>query len=873
MKNARKPDKFVFGRIAVLLVCLLAALGPVCVAADTAVENETPSRIGMSWDTLHTFGDPERENTKIVIQQLNGADTLILPSAMSPSRVTLYWDELSPVELTVSGAVGSVQVKNGEAFDLSVLCEGEDYAITLRAGEEEYALNVLFSEYVSAMYLVSDDPVNEGRAWVESSADKSNKATGSMILQKADGSVIYSDRLTQIKGRGNSTWKAEKKPYQIKLESKADLLETGNKENKSKTWILLANHYDPTLLRNTLMLNFGSALGMEFGIETDYVDLYYDGEYRGSYLLTEKVEVGSGRVDITNLEVANEEANPEQDVEDLPVATATTSNGATYTYCVGMVSPADITGGYLLEMDLGVRAVEEVSYFYTKRGEYVVVKSPEYASKEEMEYIATLYQEYEDAVYNGGIHPENGKAYTQYVDLESTVRYYLLNEFAKNRDVFHSSTYLYKEAGTDVMTMGPLWDYDLCLGKGGGEQYTGNVTAEGISAAGSGFGAALMKLEDFRTAAKEMYEAEIYPLIKDVILGDVDAVSETGVLHSLACYAQNIAASARCNAALWGGEEEWSASVSYLEGFMTRRVEWLQEHLAQIVSEEDLTFSEYIDVSENHWFYEGVHKAKRYGLMYGTGGDTFEPYSYVRRAHVAQVLYRMAGEPLAAYEQKFSDVSPTDWFGNGITWAANTKLITGYPDGTFKPNQVITREDLAVLLYRYIGSPESSGAASLDEFADGDKVSNYARDAVIWAVGEGLIQGYDDRTIQPQGVATRAELAVLLVRFYDVVNGLNRPEEGEQESSGTTESNPVEEGVESEQPGVVETEGQPPEEDNSQGFAPEGTDSDTELSEKSGTETETIQPDMEEPAVGDLEREEDSETESEMKEEMNYAVG
>ena len=872
MNKARNRDKFIFCRIAVLVICLLAVLGSVCVAADTVVENETPAQLQMNWDTLHTFGDPEQVNTKILIQKLNGANTLILPSAMSPSRVVLHWDELSSAELTAAGTAGSVLVKNGEAFDLSALCEGENYAITLRAGEEEYALNVLFSEHVSAMYLVSDDPVNEGRTWVESSADKSNKATGSMILQKADGSVIYNDRLTQIKGRGNSTWKAEKKPYQIKLASKADLLETAKEENKSKTWILLANHYDPTLLRNTLMLNFGSALGMEFVIETDYVDLYYDGEYRGSYLLTEKVEVGSGRVDITDLEDANEKANPEKDVEELPIATATTANGATYTYCEGMVSPADITGGYLLEMDLGVRAVEEVSYFYTKRGEYVVVKSPEYASKEEMEYIATLYQEYEDAVYNGGIHPDNGKAYTQYVDLKSTVRYYLLNEFAKNRDVFHSSTYLYKKAGTDVMTMGPLWDYDLCLGKGGGEQYTENVKAEGISAAGSGFGAALMKLEDFRTATKEMYETEIYPLIKGVILGDVDAVSETGALHSLAGYVQHITASARCNAALWGGEEEWSASVSYLEEFMTCRVEWLKEHFAQIVSEEDMTFSEYIDVSENHWFYEGVHKAKRYGLMYGTGGDTFDPYSYVQRAHVAQALYRMAGEPLAAYEQKFFDVSPTDWFGNGITWAANIKLITGYPDGSFKPTQVITREDLAVLLYRYIGSPKG-GTASLDEFTDGDKVSNYARDAVVWAVGEGMIQGYDDRTIQPQGVATRAELAVLLVRFYDVVNGLNRPEEETPESSGTTEAKPAEKVVEPEQSGVEETEDQTTEEENLGEPALENTDPDAEQPEEPGVETEAAHPDMDASAAEGLEREENSETELEMKEEMDYAVG
>ena len=778
MDRSTGRNKFIFGRAVVLLACMLAALISVCAAA--AIAADKPAQPGVDWSTLHAYGDGEKESTRIGIQNIDGVNTLVLPSAVSPSAVILSWDVQDSVAVTVSGSKGITPWNSGEALDLTKLCNEGDYTLSFlapfRGESSRYELKILFSGQVSAMYLVSDDPANEGRVWVESSADKSNKATGSMILQKADGTLVYNDAVTQIKGRGNSTWKAEKKPYQIKLASKTDLLETGTDENKSKTWVLLANYYDPALLRNTLMLNFGSALGMGAVIESTPVDLYYDGEYRGSYLLSEKVEVGTGRVDITDLEDANEEANPGVDIEEFPTATATTANGATYTYCEGMASPEDITGGYLLEMDLGVRAVEEVSYFYTKRGEYVVVKSPEYAGREEMEYIATLYQEYEDAVYNGGIHPENGKAYTEYVDLESAVRYYLINEFAKNRDVFHSSTYLYKEAGKDVMTMGPLWDYDLCLGKGGGDQLTEDIMPEGISAAASGFGAALMKREDFRELAKEMYATELYPLIKNVMLGDADAVSENGGMHALVYYAGTIAASAQCNALIWGEEEKWSASVEYLNDFIVRRAEWLKEYLAQLSADDDLVRSEYIDVFETDWFCEGVHKAAEYGLMYGIGGDAFDPGSNVQRAHVSQALYRMAGEPLAAYEQKFSDVSPTDWFGNGITWAANIGLIGGYPDGSFKPTNVITREDLAVLLYRYQGMPEVDESI-LDIFPDAAEISGYARKAVAWAAQEGLYKGYDDGSIQPKGVANRAELAVLLVRFYENFNGLTPPEE------------------------------------------------------------------------------------------------
>ena len=824
MKQYNRRNKFIFKRSVVLLLSLAAALVSVCAAGAVAAEQTRSEACGVDWSTLHSYGDGQLERTRIEVRSEDGVNTLVLPASVSRSAVTLCWDCPSSVAVTVSGSAGVTQWVSGEALDLTKLCnEGDDTLSFLAPTDEglsQYELNILFSEHVSAMYLLSDDPENEGRVWVESSQDKSNKATGTMVMQKADGTVVYDDALTQIKGRGNSTWKADKKPYQIKLASKTDLLETGNKDNKSKTWVLLANYYDPALLRNTLMLNLGSALGMEAGIESTHVDLYYDGEYRGSYLLAEKVELGDGRVNITDLEEVNETANPEVDIEAFPISVATTANGATYTYCEGMTSPEDITGGYLLEMDLGVRAVEEVSYFYTKRGEYVVVKSPEYASKEEMEYIATLYQEYEDAVYNGGVHPETGKAYTDYVDLKSTVQYYLVNEFSKNRDAFHSSTYLYKEAGSDVMTMGPLWDYDLCLGKGGGESLMEDMLPEGISVAASGFGAALMKLEDFRAAAKEMYENEFYPLILNVMLGDMDAVSQDGSLRALDYYAAQIAGAAQCNALLWGTDEEWAASVEYLNDFMGRRLEWLKEHFDQMSAESDLTMSKYIDVFASDWFYEDVYKAAQYGLMFGSGGDTFDAGSHVQRAHVAQALYRMAGEPLAAYEQKYSDVSPTDWFGNGVTWASNTGIINGYPDGTFKPTDVITREDLAVLLYRYAGQPEVE-TGTLEQFPDREDVSAYAYNAVVWAVNEGLIKGNGDGTILPRGVATRAELAVILVRFYEGLNGLAQPEPTDP---GMTEEEPAGPEPETVQPEPEEPESPLPEENISGANGSEGAD-------------------------------------------------
>ena len=105
----------------------------------------------------------------------------------------------------------------------------------------------------------------------------------------------------------------------------------------------------------------------------------------------------------------------------------------------------------------------EKLYPQLTRGQNVVVKSPEYASREEMDYIASLYQEWEDAIYNGGVNPVTGKKYTEYVDLRSAAVCYLANEISKNQDGFRTSSFFYKDNDDDMMYMGPLWDYDITL--------------------------------------------------------------------------------------------------------------------------------------------------------------------------------------------------------------------------------------------------------------------------------------------------------------------------------------------------------------------------------------------------------------------------
>ena len=128
------------------------------------------------------------------------------------------------------------------------------------------------------------------------------------------------------------------------------------------------------------------------------------------------------------------------------------------------------------------------------------------------------------------------------------------------------------------------------------------------------------------------------------------------------------------------------------------------------------------------------------------------------------MLFRLSGDERVAFAGVFSDVSNMDWFAPAFLWAYRNDVVYGYDNGTFLPNNNITRQDMVVLLYRFAGSPEASGNA-LSAFADSSSVSAYATDAVEWAIEAGLLRGYEDNTVRPFNHITRAELAALFVRF------------------------------------------------------------------------------------------------------------
>ena len=178
----------------------------------------------------------------------------------------------------------------------------------------------------------------------------------------------------------------------------------------------------------------------------------------------------------------------------------------------------------------------------------------------------------------------------------------------------------------------------------------------------------------------------------------------------------------------------------------------------------------FTDVDKQTWYYPAVRYVCYYGMMNGTSAESFAPESDFSRAQMAQILYNMEGRPQTV-QAMFTDVSQDAWYAAAISWAMQSSILTGYGDGRIGPDDPITREQLAAILYRYAGQKgyDTSAQADLSGFADADAISAYARLPLSWAYAAGIVNGTDAITLDPNGTATRAQAATMLMRFCKTV--------------------------------------------------------------------------------------------------------
>lgn len=277
---------------------------------------------------------------------------------------------------------------------------------------------------------------------------------GSFSLADVGGVTAAAEGTLEVRGRGNSTWSWDKKPYRLKLTNSTSLLGMP----KGKNWVLLANYADKTMLRNDVVFMFSRAMGMEYTPRSKYVELNLNGTYQGVYQLVEHIRVDKDRVNIDEMKVTDTDADK-------------------------------VTGGYLMEVDFrhgknycvgnfwesfcvnNVNTSRDVDYCIdsTHGMEPACLENPETlhdaAWSAQRNYIVKYYADMEAALFSNSFADAN-TGYAAYLDVDSVINYYIANELFKNVDGAAASFYLYKKRGGKLF-FGPFWDFDLASGNAG----------------------------------------------------------------------------------------------------------------------------------------------------------------------------------------------------------------------------------------------------------------------------------------------------------------------------------------------------------------------------------------------------------------------
>ncbi len=447
--------------------------------------------------------------------------TFFLPSHISPSAVNFKLSSETRFSYTDQNGTNRA-ISSGDTVDLrpykTVTGDVSVYILSAKLNGTDYFIIFRFASSLPSVNI--ETSISPSDIMKYEIKDESVKTT---VVDRS-GETIHSDSYFggKLRVRGNATAAYLKKPFQVKLTEKADLFGMGS----DKTWLLLANYDDQSLLRNSIMYRLGKFLGMQ---TTDFisVDLFINGEYYGVYLLCEKVEIDGGRLNIFDLEKANDllnfqyrEAATVVKSGELIESSALTE----YRYIDGVKNPSDISGGYLVELDNNYYK-DELCYFTTEFGSHYVIKSPEYPSREEVEYIAKLFADMEEAIMASDGYNRHGKHYTEYVDIDTLASAYIMQEFGRNYDSGSSSMFFYKDIDKDGITSkifkGPLWDCDNTLGN---IHKNGASSTKGYWAKDRSIWAGLTKKEEFNSLVSEKFT-----LAYDFIF---DTIDEGGFLES-----------------------------------------------------------------------------------------------------------------------------------------------------------------------------------------------------------------------------------------------------------------------------------------------------------------------------------------------------
>ena len=505
---------------------------------------------------------------------VDGKYYMFMPSKSDLSSITVWF--------TAADDVMCDGVKLESGAQTGMFANGGEFVLTV--GDAKYTVVFLNSSKLPTMFINTPEG---GLDRIH--ADKSHKEKGcTMLAINSNGKVDYDAGLASMKGRGNSTWGYPKKPYNIKLGSKAKLFGM----EKAKSWCLIANYEDLSLLRDQIVYNLGADIGMTESPDCRSIDLYVNGEYKGVYLITEKVEINKNRVDITDLEGDTEDLNPDLDFSTLA------PQGIGGKFCSYIENsqrwydipnePENIPGGYLLELEVADRYPNEASGFVTKNTQTVVMKSPEFASEAQIKYISGYWQEMEDALYSETGYNDLDKHYTDYIDIVSWAKQYLIQEWTSNWDAGLTSNYFYKDVDGKLFA-GPVWDFDTALGNYEGRdgtnlkdptnlhaksrnlRYNSLMGSDNIKATPNIY-ALCYRHADFAQTVEEQMKTVFAPAAKKMAEKKyqtyIDEVKDAAVMNAIRWNYYGTTDTAAI-------AQNYSNEVNYIRDFMTARTEFL----------------------------------------------------------------------------------------------------------------------------------------------------------------------------------------------------------------------------------------------------------------------------------------------------------
>ena len=396
-----------------------------------------------------------------------------------------------------------------EVFEINV-------SYTLKWAGEQSSFTFLQSGGLPTMYI---DVQSGSMDYIH--AKKGNEESGTLRLYGTDGLLLNTLRIESINGRGNDTWYQSKKPYSLKLTTEEDLLGLGT----AQKWILASNPNDASHIRNKLIYDYAEEAGLAYSPDSEWIDLYLHGEYAGLYLLCERNEIHSERVDLA---------------ED---------------------------NSFLVSVELETRlATQGYPFITTESGAALRIH---HSAVNETE-LRAMWQAAENAILaEDGIDPETGKHWTELIDLDSWARKYLIEEIFGNLDAGAVSQYFYCDLENGKICAGPVWDYDMSMG---------NVRPWQLRSPRAYFADrpllrtgmdqpwfyALCRDETFHGYVVKLYETEFRPLL------------ERYLDDNLNDYVNQIGNDARLDQLRWN-TEELLAEVESIRTYMTQRLEFLTD--------------------------------------------------------------------------------------------------------------------------------------------------------------------------------------------------------------------------------------------------------------------------------------------------------